>query len=142
MNRRLRSLVATAVAVPVLLLTGACGAGPGSDLTVPPQPNKDLVEKDPIAGTVRVGLTEWTIVTSAKEVHPGTITLRVTNTGATEHDLVVSGEKGEWRTHVLKPGEQTKLVVKAAKSETLKLWCDEPGHEAQGMHTTLEVLAS
>lgn len=135
-----RGRIAAGLLTPLLLLAAGCGAGPSSDLVVQPQPNKDVVKVDPVSDPVRVGLTEWTIVTSVKEVHPGDVTLLVTNTGATEHDLVVKGRGGEWATHALKPGEQAELHVQAEKSEVLRLWCSEPGHESQGMHTTLKVL--
>ncbi len=138
----LRGRTAAVVLTPLLLVVAGCGAGPGSDLVVEPQPNQDVVKVDPESDPVRVGLTEWTIVTSVQEVHPGRVTLLVTNTGGTEHDLVVKGRGGEWATHPLEPAEQAKLVVHAEKAEVLRLWCSEPGHEAQGMHTTLKVLPS
>ncbi len=89
---------------------------------------------------VRVGLLEWSIPTSVTRVHPGKVTLIVANTGGTEHDLVVQGRDGKWSTRPLEPGAKARLVVHAARSETLHLWCSEPGHRAQGMHTTLKVL--
>lgn len=135
-----RGRIAVALLTPLLLLAAGCGAGPNSDLVVQPQPNQDVVKVDPVSDPVHVGLTEWTIVTSVKEVHPGEVTLLVTNTGGTEHDLNVKGRAGEWATHTLKPGEQAELKITAEKAEVLELWCSEPGHEAQGMHTTLKVL--
>ena len=88
---------------------------------------------------LRVGLTEWTIALARRSVHPGPLTLLVTNAGATEHDVVVRGRAGEWHSRELAPGEQQRLGVVARPGETLTLWCAEPGHEAQGMRTTLAV---
>lgn len=84
---------------------------------------------------VRVGLTEWTIVTSATHVASGEITFVVTNTGATQHDLVVRGRRGRWHSAHLAPGARTRLSVTAQAGEQLALWCSLSGHEAQGMHT-------
>ncbi len=118
----------------VLALAGCAGAtgSPGATTT----PNRTA----PAGNVVRVGLMEWSIPTSASYVHPGKVTLVVTNTGGTQHDLVVQGRKGRWSTPVLEPGDKARLVVHAVKSETLRLWCGEPGHRLQGMHTTLTAL--
>jgi hypothetical protein len=86
---------------------------------------------------VRVGLTEWTIVASRSQVRPGRVSILVTNAGATVHDLVVRDRSGTWETPDLHPGEQVRLVVRAAPHDILQLWCSMPGHRAQGMHTTL-----
>ncbi|HEY3529703.1 MAG TPA: hypothetical protein VGK78_11170 [Nocardioides sp.] len=89
------------------------------------------------AAPVRVGLIEWTIVTSRSRVPAGRLTLVVTNAGTTVHDLVVRDGRGTWETPDLHPGQQTRLTVQAGPHETLQLWCSMPGHRAQGMHTTL-----
>lgn len=91
------------------------------------------------ARQVRVGLTEWTISTSASAVPAGRVTLVVTNAGGTEHDLVVRGRAGAWETPDLDPGQQSRLTVRARPGEVLKMWCSMPGHRAQGMHTTLRI---
>ncbi|HET7328187.1 MAG TPA: hypothetical protein VFJ14_12980 [Nocardioidaceae bacterium] len=88
---------------------------------------------------VRIGLTEWTIATSTSRVPAGELTMRVTNTGATEHDVLVQSRAGTRHSTHLDPGEQTYLTVHAEAGETLTLWCSLPGHEASGMHTTIEV---
>jgi hypothetical protein len=65
--------------------------------------------------------------------------MTVTNAGGTEHDLVVQGRLGTWRTEDLAPGTQRMLTVRTSPGETLHLWCAIPGHREQGMHTTLVV---
>lgn len=100
----------------------------------------DGAAKDASTGTaVRVGLTEWSIATSTSTVPAGELTLRVTNAGATEHDVLVRGHAGTRHSTHLGPGEQTSLTVRAEAGEVLTLWCSLPGHEASGMRTTLEV---
>jgi hypothetical protein len=120
-------------AVLLALVLSGCGASaaPGEGES-PPHPLRAGQHVD-----LRVGLTEWTILVSRELVPPGRLTLLVTNTGATEHDLVVRDGRGTWETADLRPGERTVLVVRAGPLETLRLWCSMPGHRAQGMHTTL-----
>lgn len=90
---------------------------------------------------IRVGLTEWTIHTATAVAEPGELELVVTNAGGTEHDLVVTGEFGTWRTPLIEPGDRTTLEVAADAEETLHLDCSVPGHHESGMHTTLDVAA-
>lgn len=99
----------------------------------------DVTGPRPATADLRVGLTEWTIVTSRPRVSPGRVTLVVTNTGATEHDLFVSGTWGRWHSPGLAPGKQDRMNVRAAPGEQLSLWCSVPGHDAQGMRTTVQV---
>lgn len=96
---------------------------------------------DEDTAAVRVGLTEWSIAVAVPSVAPGEVTFLVTNAGGTEHDLLVSGQLGRWHTPDLDPGERTELTVQAKPGERLRLWCSLPGHEVQGMHTTLPVRA-
>ncbi len=128
--RAWRSWAAPAAAA-VLLLAG-CSSGA-------PDERGSAAGDTPSQRQVRVGLTEWTVVVGAAAVVPGRVRLVVTNTGATEHDLVVRGRAGQWRTPVLDPGDQAALAIRTEAGEQLALWCDEPGHRAQGMHTTLPV---
>ena len=120
-----------------LVLTGCGGeTTPGSAAADQVQPVAGSVGTH---GAVRVGLFEWSIVTAPRKVSAGRVKLLVTNTGGTEHDLVVKGRAGRWETPTLEPGDQVTLTVAARPGETLHLWCAEPGHRMQGMHTVLHV---
>lgn len=89
---------------------------------------------------LRVGLTEFEIAAVPAAARAGTVTLTVTNAGATAHDLVVSREnQPPGRTGVLSPGETTTLTVPAAAGEELRLSCSLPGHQAQGMELVVAV---
>jgi len=117
-----------------LVATG-CGVPGNADQSTGP---KAEASGSP-ATQLRVGLSEWTIATSADVVAAGDVELVVTNAGGTEHDLVVQGEGGRWETDDLDPGQQDVLRIHTSAGETLRLWCSEPGHEAQGMKTQLDV---
>ena len=130
---------AAAAAALAMLLTGCGGAG-SSDVSTPvshAQPAAEL--SGPARSTVKVGLFEWSIVTAPRRAAPGRVRLVVTNTGGTEHDLDVQGRDGQWESRALDPGERVTMTVRAEPGETLQLWCSEPGHRAQGMHTVLHV---
>jgi hypothetical protein len=128
-----RTTVAAAAAA--ALLAGGCSHSPSSSAS-------DVVHfpKDTSGPrTVRVGLVEWSITTSKHSVPPGAVRLRVTNAGGTVHDLEVQGVLGDWETPDLSPGEHAVLTVRGRAGETLRMWCTEPGHAADGMRTTLAV---
>lgn len=93
----------------------------------------------PPVDRARIGLTEWTIVHGGQPLPPGDITLVVTNTGATAHDLVISARHGQWRTPVLAPGEHAELRVRADPGEVLHAFCDLAGHHRFGMHAQLPI---
>ncbi|MDQ3609992.1 MAG: plastocyanin/azurin family copper-binding protein [Actinomycetota bacterium] len=93
----------------------------------------------PAATEARVGLTEWEVTTSASALSEGPVTLAVTNAGATAHNLVLSDEGGRDRTPLLAPGEQTSITVDLTGQREAVLWCDLPGHRAQGMERVLPV---
>ena len=87
---------------------------------------------------VRVGLTEWEVVTSAPAVSPGRVQLTVTNAGATAHDLRVAGA-AEGSIPLLAPGERRTVTLNVVAGGMLTLWCDVPGHRAQGMELEVPV---
>ncbi len=136
-------VVGLAVLVLLATLSVSCGGQDGATATTAPETAPEGTSTAPTtaptAAEVRVGLTEWTVLTSATAARSGAVELVVTNAGATAHDLTVRGEAGEWRTDKLAPGEGARLLVTARPGETLVLWCDRPGHRSQGMETTLPV---
>lgn len=119
-----------AAAVCAASLVGSVGCAgtvqPTSALT---EPRADLT----------IGLTEWSIETGPVQAAAGPVTVTVTNTGATRHDLVIKGEQGRWATPVLAPGAQYDLSISTRAGETLHLLCSVIGHHDQGMHSTLPV---
>jgi hypothetical protein len=113
------------VLVLAVLLTGCVGDDGTTPIHSPP------------SDEIRIGLTEWTIENGGAPAAPGDVRLLVTNTGATRHDLVVTGRHGTWATPYLNPGEQHELHIRVARGEDLALTCSLTGHHAQGMHASL-----
>lgn len=132
-----RRAIRAVLVVPALVLPLAGCGGTAQPAGRPAPGGTTAAESAP--RDLRVGLTEWTITLAGDTVAAGRIRLQVTNAGGTTHDLVVEGQAGEWHSDELRPGERDRLRVVGRPGETLELWCDEPGHEAQGMHTTLRV---
>jgi uncharacterized cupredoxin-like copper-binding protein len=126
---------AVALAAVLALLVGGCGAGVNDDTAAPAASASSM----PAAASIRVGLSEWTIALSAGRVRAGTVTMKVTNAGATMHNLVVKGALGKWHTPDLQPGQHATLRVHTKPGERLQMWCAVPGHRAQGMYAVLNV---
>lgn len=115
------------VAAVFALASSACAAGA---TTAPSVPSAD----------VRVGLAEWEVVTSATAVSPGPVRLTVTNAGATAHDLRIAGA-ADGAVPLLAPGERRTVTLNVVADGVLTLWCDVPGHRAQGMELEVPVSA-
>lgn len=111
----------------LLALATGCGSAPArsADVDAPP------------SAAVRIGLADFEIGASSTRLTNGMIELRVTNAGATAHDLRIEGRPEG--TEELTPGATTVLRVDATGAEELVLWCSLPGHRAQGMTRTLQV---
>ena len=92
------------------------------------------------ADEVRVGLTEWEVVTSATAVSPGPVRLTVTNAGATAHDLRIAGA-ADGAVPLLAPGVRQTVTLNVGADSVLTLWCAVPGHRAQGMELEVPVSA-
>ena len=118
-----------------VLVVAVSACAPAGAPAVPPTVAVD----GPPADTLAVGLTDFAIATSADRVVDGTVTLEVTNAGATAHDLRIAGDRADLRTDVLPPGGTTTITVTTAGEDALTLRCTLPGHRRQGMETSLSV---
>jgi hypothetical protein len=88
---------------------------------------------------LRVGLVEWQILTSSRAVTAGIVTLTVTNTGTTAHDLHVTGRGLHAKTPLLAPGRSAKLAIATRDPSRLTLTCELPGHVEAGMRITTAI---
>lgn len=89
------------------------------------------------AKTVAVQLGDLFVKPSTMTVPAGTdLTLKVTNTGAMQHDLAREG--AEPKTPLLDPGG--KATLQAGKvTTTTRFWCTVPGHKEAGMVLIVKV---
>ena len=113
----------------LLLLLAGCGGG--SD--VPPPPG-------PPASELRIGMIEYRFQLSAGTLRPGVVTVVATDAGSSQHDVVLSQDgKVVGRSRVLNPGEQQSFRVRVVAGQPVHLECTLPGHDAAGMHATVQV---
>ncbi|WP_341252343.1 hypothetical protein [Euzebya pacifica] len=124
------------LAAAVLLLVIASACTPTGTATRPAGTAADGAPSD----RIDVGLTDFAIATSNARVVMGTVTMDITNAGATAHDLRVDGGGIDERSEVLPPGATTMVSVATDGADALTLWCSLPGHRRQGMETTLSVM--
>lgn len=118
---------AALLALPLLL--AGCGGG---SVVAPPS--------GPPASTLRVGLIEYRFQLSAATLAPGDVTVVATDAGSSQHDAVFSQDgKVIGRSRVLNPGEQQRFTIRVAPGVPVHLECTLPGHDAAGMHATLQV---
>lgn len=112
-----------------------------------PVPDLEPVVAHDAEPVVDVVLGEWALVTSVPEAPPGRVTFRFRNRGTVAHALRIrsagSGKNRlEWRSNVVRPGEDGTLVVDLPAG-SLELDCPiEDGHgehDALGMETNFAV---
>jgi plastocyanin len=108
------------------LLLGACGGGGG-----PAQP----------AGSIKVTMTEFKFDPSQLDEKPGKVVFFLVNAGTASHDMVIRDSGGTvlGRSDLVSAGDSFVFTVDSISAGTYTYFCDQPGHEASGMHATLIV---
>lgn len=96
----------------------------------------------PPSADVRIGLVEWGFTKSARALVAAPSQLRVTNAGATPHDLeLIADDRVLARVSSLRPGEQETMTADLSGLDRVKLLCTLPGHRSQGMVEEIDVVA-
>jgi len=85
---------------------------------------------------LEVELGELFIKPGELEVEAGTATMKVTNSGATEHNLAV---EGVGKSPMLAPGASTTIRLPDLEPGTYTYFCEVAGHREGGMEGTLTV---
>jgi plastocyanin len=120
-------LKAIAVALAAVALLAGCG---GSGTTGQP------------AGSTKVSMTEFKFTPSDIQVPAGTVVFFLVNDGSgTSHDMAIRDSSGKTiaRSDLVSAGDSTVFTVNNLATGTYTIFCDQPGHEASGMHGTLSV---
>ena len=91
----------------------------------------------------RLGVTarEWSLVLSRQTVAPGSVSVQLQNFGEDAHNLRierVDGTGTPLNVPLAESGEQKSASGTLGAGE-YKVYCALPGHDAMGMHATLEV---
>lgn len=88
---------------------------------------------------IDIELADFLIKPSSIDVPAGkTFTLRVSNTGALPHDLVVDGVHS---TKMLDPGSSQTIIV-GPFDISVEAWCSVPGHKEMGMKMAINVIGA
>lgn len=85
--------------------------------------------------SVSVTATEMKFTLSKTSVPKGSVTFKVANKGAVDHDFKIAGKK----TAMLKAGKSGAVTVTLAKAGKYAFECTVAGHKAAGMKGTLTV---
>ncbi len=120
----MKAAVAALVAVAVLVLP-ACG---GNQVAQP-------------AGSIKVTMTEYKFDPGNINAPAGKVVFYLVNAGTMSHDLVIAKGDGTvvTRSELVSAGDQSVFSVDAITAGTYKIYCDQPGHEAEGMLGTLTI---
>jgi uncharacterized cupredoxin-like copper-binding protein len=113
--------------VALALLSGCAGGGASS-----PQPS----------GSVKVSMTEFKFTPSDISVPAGQVVFYLVNDGSgTSHDMAIRDSTGKTvaKSELVSAGDTTVFTVANIAAGTYTIFCDQPGHEASGMHGTLTV---
>jgi len=108
-----------------IFLLAACGGSSGG------QP----------AGSTKVTLTEFKFDPSTISVAHGKVVFFLVNGGTISHDLVVTDSSGNrmGASELISAGDSAVLTIDNLPAGTYTFFCDQPGHEQQGMKGTLTV---
>jgi len=108
-----------------IFLLAACGGSSGG------QP----------AGSTKVTLTEFKFDPSTISVTHGKVVFFLVNGGTISHDLVVTDSSGNrmGASELISAGDSAVLTIDNLPAGTYTFFCDQPGHEQQGMKGTLTV---
>jgi manganese oxidase len=120
-------LVAAAIGVGVISMAPFRDSG---------RPPAATAGEDPRGRVLEVELGDLSIEPRELVAEPGPLTIRVTNAGAIDHNLVIDGLGA---TTMLAPGATDTIEVQDAAPGTYHMLCEVPGHEQGGMAGTLMV---
>jgi plastocyanin len=107
------------------VLLGACG---GSSASQP-------------AGSIKVTMTEYHFEPSTIGAPSGKVVFFVVNGGTISHDLIIRDSKNTkvGGSDLISAGDSFVFTVDSIAAGTYTYFCDQPGHETQGMTGTLTV---
>jgi plastocyanin len=120
----MRVLVA---AVATAALLAGCGGGGGGGS----QP----------AGSIKVTMTEYSFTPSSVTASSGKVVFYLVNSGSLSHDMIIrdSSKTKVAGSELISAGDSFVFTVDNIAAGSYTFICDQPGHDASGMHGTLTV---
>lgn len=166
MKERLRGSVLVALLLALVVMAAACSSDEGDTSDTEGTPEGSISSAEAPAGETETGpttdatLADFTITLASSELAAGEVTFNVTNTGPSEHELVVvktdlapdalptgsDGSVDEEGDGIEAIGEVEDVANGASATLSLTLepgsyvaLCNLPGHYAAGMATAFTV---
>jgi plastocyanin len=124
---------ALALAVVSMALLAGCGGGGGGGGSAQP------------SGSTKVTMTEYHFDPSTISASQGKLVFFLVNSGTASHDMIISTGSGSasgtivGRSELVSAGDTFVFTVDNLAAGTYTYYCDQPGHEASGMHGTLTI---
>ena len=117
---------AFAVGLAAVALLAGCGGGGGGT-----QP----------AGSIQVQMTEFKFDPANITAPHGKVTFWLVNSGSQAHDLVIRDSSGNrlGASELVSAGDSKAFTVNDIAAGTYTIFCDQQGHEANGMKGSLTV---
>jgi len=125
----MKSVMRLGAALLAVALLAACG---GSSGTTAAQP----------AGSIKVTMTEFKFDPATISAPSGKVVFWLVNAGnGTSHDLIIrdSSNNRVAGSELISAGDTIAFTVPNLAAGTYTYFCDQPGHEASGMHGVLTV---
>ena len=125
----MKSVMRLGAALLAVALLAACG---GSSGTAAAQP----------AGSIKVSMTEFKFDPATISAPSGKVVFWLVNAGnGTSHDLIIrdSSNNRVAGSELISAGDTIAFTVPNLAAGTYTYFCDQPGHEASGMHGVLTV---
>lgn len=140
MKLRSRSGVKVMVGLAAILLLAvslaACGGGGSSNSGNSGSSNTSGSSS---SSTITATEKEFSITLSDSTVKAGKVTFDIHNTGTVQHDIAVKGNGVNSNSGLIDAGKTKTWSVTLNTPGSYTIYCSVPGHEAQGMKTTLTV---
>ena len=118
---------AVAAALAAVALLAACGGGSSGS----GQPS----------GSIKVTMTEFKFDPSTISAPGGKVAFFLVNAGTTSHNFVIrdSSNNRVDGSDLISAGDSFVFTVNSIAAGTYTYFCNQPGHEASGMHGTLTI---
>ena len=121
-----RTLAVALAAVVAMTLVAACGGGGGAS-----QPS----------GSIKVTMTEYHFDPSTLSEPSGKVVFFLVNGGSFAHDMIIRDSSGNRvdGSELISAGDSFVFTVNNISAGTYTFFCDQPGHESEGMKGTLTI---
>lgn len=93
------------------------------------------------AGSIKVTMTEYKFDPGQLTAKAGKVDFYLVNTGTVSHDMVIADSSGNSvaKSDLISAGDSVDFSIANLPAGSYQVYCDVPGHKAEGMVATLVV---